>query len=257
MADAVNHAVAVLMQVAGDDQPNRRGAEFREQHLPRRPVQAAGGRLRLTCILEEKRLVQEQRHRPPGRGGEFRVQPCRLGRLRRQARSEQLRVHADQMPRPEIQRPAVGAKGRVPARQPGLVHELFVVLARRLVADIVVAGQRQHARPKARERGRRERDLGVAVRAVDAQVAADDHCGRRHRVDGIARQHPVDPDPGPVRSAPVADARFLLGASGHGATGWHRGLPAIGRPVSRAGMRRSRDAAVTPRECGKSVSPVA
>ena len=105
-----------------------------------------------------------------------------------------MRVDADQPPAADVERPAVGADKTVPAREPRCIDELMGVLAGRLVADVVIAGQGENVSAQALERGSGESEFVVAIWAVDGEIAIDDDCVDVCGIRKVARDNPVVPE---------------------------------------------------------------
>src|SRR5262245_16311730 len=98
-------AVAMLMEMAADDQTDVGPIEPVEQPGPGRRHDATRTRDIVGRIFEKERLVQEQRSGPPC-GSQLLIEPLILRALAREPGAEKLRVDAQKAPAPGIQSPA-------------------------------------------------------------------------------------------------------------------------------------------------------
>ena len=94
---------------------------------------------------------------------ELRIQPGVLFALLQQSGAEQLRIEADDAPAAQLEGEPVGTERRQPPLQAGCVDDLPGLLARRLDADIVVAGNRIDRRFEAAQRLGGKGNFGVAI----------------------------------------------------------------------------------------------
>lgn len=152
---------------AGDEAERRPRQQGEERGAPRRRDRAAGRHLFLRHPVEQDRLVQEERDRPAPRRRELGREKLVLPPAGGSAAPQQERVDAEQDPRAELMPPPFGADMALAARSALGVDHLAVGMLRRVVADVVVAGNgSDERRREGADFCRREGEVIAGIGAV-------------------------------------------------------------------------------------------
>ena len=177
----VKTELARLVHVAADDQGRRVGPEQAGKSIPRcgrpEPVGRRGSEFRLG---RGKWLMRQQRD-PQALTclRDLLAKPGPLPSLRREPRTDKLRVNAKQQPAADPHRPPVRAHDIEPPLPAGVIHGEAVRHAGQwIVTDIVVTGNGAPRHRKQLKLAARMFQVGRVARAVQTEVAeVDDQVG--------------------------------------------------------------------------------